>query len=70
MKTTFKIPGMHCKSCVTLVSEVSKEFPTVHDVTVDLDTKDVTLEHDEAMDLGAWKNEIESLGDEYKVINQ
>lgn len=70
MKSTFKIPGMHCNSCATLVSEVSKEFPTVHDVNVDLDSKLVTLDHDESMDLGVWKNEIESLGDEYTVINQ
>ena len=70
MKTTFKIPGMHCKSCATLVAELSKEFPAVHDVSVDLETKDVTLDHDETLDVKAWSTEIESLGDEYKVINQ
>ena len=38
--------------------------------TIDLESKKVTLDHDEHFDLGAWTKEIEALGDEYKVINQ
>lgn len=70
MKTTVKIPGMHCHSCVTLVTEVSEETPGVQSVTVNLDSKEVTLDHDESFDLAAWTQEIETLGEDYKVFNQ
>lgn len=70
MKTTVSIPGMHCHSCVTLVTEVSEESAGVQSVTVDLNSKEVTLDHDDSFDLAAWTQEIESLGDDYKVINQ
>jgi copper chaperone CopZ len=70
MKTTVKIPGMHCNACATLITEVSEEFPAVHGVNVDLDSKEVTLDHDENLDLTAWTKEIESLGTDYKVFNQ
>ncbi len=70
MKTTFKVPGMHCKACATLITEVSREFPTVHGVDVNLESKEVTLEHDENLDLTTWKKEIEALGADYKVLNQ
>lgn len=69
MKTTLQIPGMHCNACATLVTEVSEEFPAVHGVEVNLETKDVTLDHDESLDLAAWTQEIESLGTEYKILN-
>lgn len=70
MKTTVKIPGMHCNACVTLITEVSEEFPTVHGVNINLESKEVSLDHDESLDLTAWKKEIESLGADYKVFNQ
>lgn len=70
MKTTVKIPGMHCHSCVALVTEVSEESSGVQSVTVDLNSKDVTLDHDESFDLATWTQEIESLGKDYKVLNQ
>lgn len=70
METTISIPGMHCHACAVLVTEVSEEFPSVHGVDVNLETKKVTLDHDESLDLAAWTKEIESLGKEYKVINQ
>lgn len=60
---------MHCDSCLTLLTEVSEEFPTVHGVNVNLETKELTLDHDDNLDLAAWKQEIEALGDDYKVFN-
>lgn len=69
MKTTVQIPGMHCQSCATLVKEVGEEFPGVHNVNVDLESKEVVIDHDDNLDLAALTKEIESLGDEYKVIN-
>lgn len=67
MKTTVTIPGMHCNSCATLVKDVSGEIPSIQNVDVDLETKEVTLEHDKDFDLKTWSEEIESLGTEYKV---
>lgn len=69
MKTTIQIPGMHCQSCATLVKEVSEELPSVHSVNVDLESKKVVIDHDDNLDLAALTKEIESLGDEYKVLN-
>jgi copper chaperone CopZ len=70
MKTIVKIPGMHCNACATLITEVSQEFPTVHGVDVNLVSKEVTLDHDETLDLSSWTKEIEGLGADYKVLNQ
>lgn len=70
MKTIVQIPGMHCHACATLVTQISYEFPSVKKVEVDLETKKVTLEHDDAFDVAWWTKEIEALGDEYKVLNQ
>lgn len=67
MKTTVSIPGMHCASCATLIKDVSSEFPQILSANVDVGTKIVTLDHDESFDLQKWTNEIESLGETYKV---
>ncbi len=70
MKTIVQIPGMHCHACATLVTQISQESSSIHKVDVDLESKKVTLDHDESFDLKAWTKEIEALGDEYKVLNQ
>jgi copper chaperone CopZ len=69
MKTTVKIPGMHCNACATLITEVSEEFPSVHGINVNLESKVVTLDHDESLDIPTWTKEIESLGSDYKIFN-
>lgn len=65
--TTVQIPGIHCASCISLIKDVSSEFPQIQKVDVDVDTKKVTIEHGDDFDLSQWKEEIESLGDAYKV---
>ncbi|MEK7563150.1 MAG: heavy metal-associated domain-containing protein [Patescibacteria group bacterium] len=65
--TTVSIPGMHCASCAALIKDVSGDFPSIKSINVDVDTKHVTLEHDESFDMQKWTEEIESLGDTYKV---
>lgn len=70
MKTTVSIPGMHCNSCAEMIKEVSSEFPAVQDVNVDLDSKKVSIEHEDDFDTRLWVKEIESLGEDYKVFNQ
>lgn len=67
MKTTVSIPGMHCASCVSLVKDVSSDFSEIKEVHVDLDSKQVVIDHEDKLDLNKWKSEIESLGDAYKV---
>ncbi len=67
MQTTVSIPGMHCASCAALIKDVSSEFPEIQTVNVDITTKKVTLEHAADFPIDAWKTEIESLGETYKV---
>ena len=65
--TTLHIPGLHCASCVNLVKDVSGAFQGITTVNVDLSAKKVTLEHSDIFDLQKWTEEIESLGDAYRV---
>ena len=67
MKTTVSIPGIHCDGCSALIKDVSSENPSVRSVDVDMATKNVTIEHDDAFDLSTWTAEIESLDPTYKV---
>lgn len=67
MHTVVSIPGIHCAACATLIKDVSSEFPEIQQANVNIDTKEVTLEHDENFDRSKWTAEIESLGDTYKV---
>lgn len=67
MQTTVSIPGMHCESCAALIKDVSSEFPAITKVDVDINTKRITIEHDESFDMQKWTQEVESLGDTYKV---
>lgn len=67
MKTTVSIPGIHCASCAAMIKDVSNDVPGVTAVTVDLAGKTVTIEHDDSFDIAKWTQEIESLGDTYKV---
>lgn len=67
MQTTITIPGLHCASCISLIKDVSTDFPQIQKVDVDVDTKKVTIEHGDDFDLSRWTQAIESLGDSYRV---
>lgn len=67
MKTTVSIPGIHCPSCAALIKDVSSEFPSIKNINVNIDTKKVTLDHDESFDMQKWTQEIEALDEKYKV---
>ncbi|MFA4815115.1 MAG: heavy-metal-associated domain-containing protein [Candidatus Gracilibacteria bacterium] len=67
MKTTIFVPGIHCNSCVTMIKEISGDFPSILSVDVDMGSKKVSLEHTEDFDFDAWSHEIEALGAEYTV---
>jgi Cu+-exporting ATPase len=68
MQTVVSIPGIHCAACATLIKDVSSEFSSIKSVDVDIETKKVTLDHDENLDMQQWKNEIESLDRKYAVF--
>lgn len=67
MQTTVSIPGIHCASCAALIKDVSSEFPSIKSVNVDVETKIVTLDHDERLDMKKWSTEIEALDPKYKI---
>lgn len=67
MTTTVSIPGIHCASCAALIKDVSSEFPSIKTVDVDVDTKKVTLDHDDTFDMQKWTEEIEALDPKYKI---
>lgn len=67
MHTTVSIPGIHCASCAALIKEVSGEFPSIKSIDVDINTKLVTIDHDERLDMRQWTGEIESLDPKYKI---
>lgn len=67
MQTTVSILGIHCASCAAMIKDVSSDFPQIQNVDVDIEKKTVTLEHDEEFDKTKWSEDIESLGDTYKV---
>ncbi|HLD71715.1 MAG TPA: heavy-metal-associated domain-containing protein [Candidatus Peribacteraceae bacterium] len=67
MQTIVSIPGIHCASCAALIKDVSSEFPQIQKVDVDIDTKNVTLDHDESLDIQKWMEEIEALDPKYNI---
>lgn len=68
MTTTVSIPGIHCEGCARLIADIGTEFPAVKKTDVDLATKRVTIEHDDAFDLPAWTAEVEAANPDYKVL--
>ncbi|MBI3332398.1 heavy-metal-associated domain-containing protein [Candidatus Peregrinibacteria bacterium] len=67
MQTIVSIPGMHCASCAALIHDISSEFLAIKKTDIDIESKRVTLEHDESFNFDAWKQEVEASGDEYTV---
>ena len=68
MSTTIvSIPGIHCEGCAKLIKDVSSEYPQVKKVDIDLNAKTVVLDHEPDFDQAKWSEEIESLGDTYKI---
>lgn len=67
MQTAVSIPGIHCAACATLIKDVSSEFPSIKNIEVDIETKKVTLDHDESFDRQKWTEEVESLDPKYKI---
>ncbi len=68
MKTIFKVEGMSCSHCENAVKNAVSGISGVNDVTVDLNTKIVTVIHDEGLSVDTIKSEIEEQG--YEVANK
>lgn len=68
MQTVVSIPGIHCASCAALIKDVTSEFPAIRQVDVDVESKRVTIEHSDDLDLQKWTQEVEALDKKYKVV--
>ena len=66
MKTKIIIKGTHCNSCKALIEDFCKEVEGVSSCEVNFQTGEMVVEHNENLDWGKLKKEIESLA-EYKV---
>lgn len=67
MKTLVSIPGIHCQSCVALITDISQDFPSIQHIDVDLSKKTVSLDHNDHFDLSTWSKAVEDLNASYKV---
>jgi len=61
METKLKINGMHCQSCVTLVSDVLKETEGVKDAKVTMGEARVAFD-EKKIKLASIKSELKKLG--------
>jgi len=64
--TAINIKGTHCNSCKLLIEDVCKEIKGAESCTVNFETGETAIEHDESFDWQAFKKEVEDLG-EYTV---
>jgi copper chaperone CopZ len=64
--TTITIKGTHCNACKLLIEDVCSEIKGIKSCTVNFQTGETVIVHDETLDWQAFKKEIESLG-KYKV---
>jgi len=67
MITNVKIIGTHCQSCKALLEEVCLEVPGVKKCTVNFETGETAVEHDESVDWSKFRQAVASLGGQYRV---
>ena len=70
MQTTITIKGTHCNACKALIEDVCKDIKGVTLCTVNFQTGQTIVEHEENIDWQTFKKEIEALGNYYVNINQ
>ena len=67
MKTAaIRIKGTHCNACKALIEDVCQEIIGVRSCSVNFETGETIIGHDEDFDLNSFKKEVESLG-QYEV---
>ena len=68
MKKTFKITGIHCKSCVALISMDLEDLPGIQEIEICNQTGSTTIEYDETKVI--WEEIVKSIegSGEYEVV--
>ena len=62
MKTQFKVTGMTCESCKSIIEDIAKDFPEVKKCEVNLEAGTGNIEYQDSFDINKFKAEINSLG--------
>ena len=62
MKTQFKVTGMTCESCKSIIEDIAKDFPEVKKCEVNLASGSGWIEHQDNFEVEKFKAEINSLG--------
>lgn len=62
-KTTIRVKGTHCTACKKLIEDVLTEVPGVIASTVDFETGETSIEHNDTISWDEVKRAIEDLGD-------
>lgn len=70
MQTTITIKGTHCNACKALIEDVCKDIKGVASCTVDFQTGQTIVEHEENIDWQELKKEIDGLGQYTVQLNQ
>lgn len=60
------IRGTHCASCKALIEDVCKDIEGINSCTVNFQTGETEINHNDNLDWQKLKQEIESLG-QYKL---
>lgn len=66
MKTVLNIEGMSCPHCVRHVTEALEEIPGVQSVSVSLEGKTATIEHEDSVAVAGMKDAVVEAG--YEVV--
>jgi copper chaperone len=67
-KLTLKVEGMSCEHCIKAITKTVNTLSGVFNVTVDLETKSVTVEYNSALITSEKiKNKIEEQG--YDIVS-
>ena len=66
MKTTIKVSGMTCGHCVSAVTMELSLLPSVTEVDVDLESGQVTITSDTALELAQLATAIDEAG--YELV--
>ena len=66
MKTQFKVTGMTCESCKSIIEDIAKDFQEITSCSVELDSGRGWIEHQDGFDLTQFKDEINKI-DKYQL---
>ena len=62
MKTIITIRGTHCNACTMLIEDACRDIKGIRSCSVNAQTGETRIEHDDTLDLEIVKKEIEALG--------